>query len=58
MSEPAYQTPYTPTPGGSIPPAHMRPEQGREELWGFFWLSLVNTVIIAVVGVAVWWFVH
>ncbi len=58
MSAPAYRTPYTPTPGGSIPAAHVTPEEGRAELWGFFWLSLVNTVVIAVVGITVWWFVH
>jgi hypothetical protein len=58
MSGSTYQTPYTPTPGGSIPPASVLPEEGRRELWGFFWLSLLNTLVIAVVGIAVWWFVH
>jgi len=53
-----YEYPYTPTPGGSTPPPAMTPEEGRADLWGFFWLSIANTVIITVVGVAVWWIVH
>ncbi len=58
MSEPPYRTPYTPYPGSSTPAASVDPKEGRAELWGFFWLALLNTLIIAVVGVVTWWFVH
>ncbi len=58
MSAATYQTPYTRTPGGSTPGAHVPPAEGRSELWGFFWLTLLNTSIIAVAGVVTWWFVH
>jgi hypothetical protein len=56
MTEPTFQTPYTPYPGGSTPAAHVGPAEGKSELWGFFWVSLANTGIIAVVGIAVWLF--
>jgi hypothetical protein len=49
-----YRTPYTPYPGGSMPPAETRPEEGKRDLWAFFWLAILNTVIIAVAGVATW----
>ncbi len=52
-----FHTPYTPTPGGSTPPAHVGPEEGSKELWSFFWLAVLNTVIIGVVGIVTWWFV-
>jgi len=57
-SEESFRTPYTPTPGGSIPPAATSPEEGKRDLWTFFWLALLNTAIIAVAGIATWWFVH
>lgn len=53
-----YAFPYTPTPGSSTPPPETTPEEGRSDLWGFFWLSIANTAIITVVGVGVWWLVH
>jgi hypothetical protein len=53
-----WKTPYTPTPGSSTPGPHVSPEEGTAEVWGFVWLSLVNTAIIVVVGMAVWFFVH
>ena len=58
MSEPTYRTPYTPYPGSSTPPPEVGPTEGRAELWGFFWLSLLNTAIIAVAGITTWWYVH
>jgi hypothetical protein len=58
MGEPTYRTPYTPYPGSSTPGAEVGPEEGMGELWGFFWLSLLNTVIIAVAGIVAWWLVH
>lgn len=56
-SEP-YRTPYTPYPGSSTPPAEETPEEGKRDLWAFFWLALLNTTIIAVAGIITWWFVH
>jgi hypothetical protein len=58
MAEPAFENPYTPTPGGSLPPHGTTPEEGKHELWAFFWLALVNTLIIAVAGIVTWTFVH
>ncbi|HEV2317162.1 MAG TPA: hypothetical protein VGV89_06270 [Thermoplasmata archaeon] len=49
-----FRTPYTPTPGGSLPPPHTNPAEGKKELWTFFWLALANTTIIGVAGVATW----
>jgi hypothetical protein len=54
----AYQTPYTASPGSSTPSPEVTPEEGRRELWGFFWLSIANTAIITVAGVATWIAVH
>lgn len=55
MSAPAdVANPYAYSPGSSTPGASVSPAEGRADLWGFFWLSLVNTAIIAVVGIAVW----
>jgi len=34
------------------------PEEGRQDLWTFFWLALLNTAIIAAAGIATWWVVH
>jgi len=53
-----FRTPYTSYPGGSLPPASTRPEEGRHELWTFFYLALLNTAIIGVAGIVTWWFVH
>jgi len=53
-----WKTPYTPTPGSSTPGPDVAPKEGISELTGFFWLSLVNTAIIVVVGMAVWFYVH
>jgi len=54
----SFRTPYTPTPGGSLPSAETTPEEGKRELWTFFWLALINTGIIVVPCLVVWWFVH
>jgi len=58
MSDPAYQNPYTRSPGSSTPPDGTTPHEGKSELWGFFWLSIANTAIIAVAGIVTWLFVH
>jgi hypothetical protein len=58
MNETPFQTPYTPTPGSSTPGPQVDPAEGTSELWGFFWLSLANTVIIAVAGVVTWFLIH
>lgn len=58
MADGAFRTPYTPTPGSSTPGPHVAPTEGRSDLWGFFWLALLNTAIIAVAGVVTWWLVH
>jgi hypothetical protein len=54
----AYHYPYTPTPGSSTPGPAVDPHEGVSELWGFFWLALANTLIIAVAGIVTWWIVH
>jgi hypothetical protein len=56
-SEP-YRTPYTPYAGSSTPSASVGPAEGKRELWGFFWLALLNTLIIAVCGIGTWLYVH
>jgi hypothetical protein len=53
-----YETPYTPYPGSSTPAAHVGPKEGKSELWSFFWLALLNTLIISVAGIATWWYVQ
>jgi hypothetical protein len=53
-----WKTPYTPTPGSSTPGPEVTPSEGISELMGFFWLSLANTAIIVVVGMAVWFYIH
>jgi hypothetical protein len=58
MPEEAYSTPYTPSPGSSTPGPEVSPMEGTADLWGFFWLALLNTGIIAVSGIVAWWFVH
>ena len=57
-AEEPFRTPYTPYPGGSMPPAATTPDEGKRDLWTFFWLALLNTTIIAVAGIVTWWFVH
>ncbi len=54
----AFHTPYTPTPGSSTPSPEVTPEEGVRELWGFFWLSIANTLIITVAGLVAWWLVR
>jgi hypothetical protein len=54
----SYRFPYTPTPGGSTPGPEVTPEQGIRDLWGFFWLAVLNSVIIAVAGLVVWFLVR
>jgi hypothetical protein len=54
----SFRTPYTPTPGSSTTAPHVGPEEGKADLWGYFWLALLNTLIIAVVGMAAWLYVH
>lgn len=49
-----YRNPYTPYPGGSTASVSMSPEEGRKDLWAFFWLTLVDTAIIAGAGIVVW----
>ncbi|HTP54187.1 MAG TPA: hypothetical protein VML94_04370 [Thermoplasmata archaeon] len=58
MGDEGYSNPYTPYPGSSTPPSATTPEEGKADLWGFFWLALLNTAIIAVAGIATWWFVR
>jgi hypothetical protein len=53
-----YRSPYTPTPGGSLPPADMPPEEARAELWTFFWFSILGTAIIGVSGTIAYFIIH
>jgi hypothetical protein len=52
-----FRHPYTPYPGGSTPSADMSAEEGKRDLWTFFWLALLNTTIIGAAGVLTWWLV-
>jgi hypothetical protein len=54
----AYRTPYTPTPGSSTTSPDVSPTEGIRDLWAFFWLALVNTTVIVVVGLGTWLYVH
>ncbi len=54
---PAYN-PYATSPGSSTPGPEVTPEEGSKDLWTFFWLALINTAIIGVVGVIVWYLVR
>jgi hypothetical protein len=54
----SYRNPYTPYAGSSTPSANVGPEEGKHELWSFFWLALLNTLIIAIAGIVTWWIVH
>jgi len=56
--EAPFAWPYTPTPGGSTPSAHVGRKEGQYEMMAFFWLALLNTIIIAAVGIAVWFLLH
>ncbi|MGP8072772.1 MAG: hypothetical protein ACLPZM_06560 [Thermoplasmata archaeon] len=53
-----YRTPYTATPGSSTTSPEVTPEEGKADLWGFFWLALLNTGIIVAVGLGTWFYVH
>ncbi len=53
-----YRTPYTPSPGSSTTSPTVTPEEGKADLWGYFWLALLNTLIIAVAGIGAWLYVH
>ena len=53
-----YRSPYAPYPGSSTPAPEVDPKEGKGDLWTFFWLSLLSTLVIAVTGIATWWFVH
>lgn len=57
-TEDRFVWPYTPTPGGATPPATMDRAEGRSEVTAFFWLALLNTLIIAAVGISVWFLLH
>jgi hypothetical protein len=50
--------PYTPTPGGATPSATTDRKEGRHEVEMLFWLALINTLIVAVVGITVWFLLH
>ena len=54
----AHRSPFTTSPGSSTPPPSTSPEEGREDLYSFVILSVLNTAIIAIVGLAVWLSVH
>ncbi len=60
MSAPpdGYRFPYTPTPGASMPPPPTTPAEGVADMWGYFWLAIVSTAIIAVTGLVAWSYVH
>ena len=54
---PSYN-PYATTPGSSTPGRDVTPEEGKTELWTFFWLSIANTIIIAGAGLIAWFLVR
>ena len=58
MDEVPFRSPYTPTPGASLPGPQVTPEEGKRDLWAFFWLTIANTAIISVAGIAAWLYVH
>ena len=58
MAEEAYSTPYGASPGSSTPGPAVTPAEGTADLWGYFWLALLNTLIIAAAGIVTWWYVH
>jgi hypothetical protein len=53
-----YRSPYTRTPGSPTPPPEVTPEEGRHELWAFFWVQIVSAVIIAVGGLSAYFYLH
>ncbi len=57
-SDASYRTPYAESPGSSTPPPETKPSEGISDFWAFFWLTLLNTAIIAVAGIATWLIVH
>jgi hypothetical protein len=56
--EAPFTWPYTPTPGGSTPPAETGRGEGQFEIRAFFWLAILSTVVIAAVGVGIWFLLH
>ncbi len=58
MTDPTFTTPYAKTPGSSTPGPGVSPEEGHHELWGFFWLTLADTAIIAVAGFVAWLYIN
>ena len=54
VAPPQFRTPYTQTPGSSTPGPQVPPAEGRKDLREFFWLSIANTTIISVAGIATW----
>lgn len=62
MSAPSHPapavSPYASSPGGSIPTAGTDRAEGTRDLWSFFWVAILSTLIIAVAGLAAWWYVH
>jgi hypothetical protein len=57
-SESAVINPYATTPGSSTPGLGVSPSEGNGDLWSFFWLSTISTVILTVVAAAGWVLVH
>jgi hypothetical protein len=57
-SESAVVNPYATTPGSSTPGRGIGPEEGRSDLWSFFWLSLASTGILTVVALGAWFLVR
>jgi len=56
-SEPV-ENPYATTPGSSTPGRGVSREEGVADLWSFFWLSIIGTVVIVGVGMAAFLVVH
>jgi nitrate reductase NapE component len=53
-----YRSPYAPSTGSSTPGPEVTPAEGKSELWTFFWLMIVNVVIIAAAGIGAWLYIH
>jgi hypothetical protein len=58
MSDTPFRTPYTSTPGSSMPGPQVTPEEGRADLRFFLWLTLADTAIIAAASIGVWLYLH
>jgi hypothetical protein len=56
--EAARHNPYAQGPGSSTPGPHVSREEGVGDLWSFFWLSIVGTVILTIVGLAALLVIH